>query len=398
MPLHRVSLSDAIVLLAVTLAAACQHRAPPPGLPVRPEQPPPEGIAVPTPAGSTGRTRTYYIAADEVNWDYVTGGRDGILNRPYAESAFVKNGPPRVVSTVYKKVLFREYTDSSFRTLKPRAPEWEHLGFLGPLIRGVVGDTLRVVFRNNGHRPYSIHPHGVFYRKDAEGAPYADGTAAADKADDGVPPGGTYAYVWQVPERAGPGPGDGSSVLWMYHSHVDETRDINSGLLGVIIITARGKARPDGSPADVDREIVASFDQVHEEDSWLADQNLPASLMQAGPVPNPSQRQNFYPWFVLFSINGFTHGSLPPSALTLRVGQRVRWYVMGSTNDFDFHSPHWHGNTVTIGHMRTDVALVGDMGMLVADMIPDDPGIWLLHCHISFHNNAGMAVLYSVVP
>jgi hephaestin len=399
MPSRRLSLTAIASLFAASwVAVACHHQAPP-GLPVRPEQPPPMGVMVPAPGGSLGaRTRTYYIAADEVDWDYVLGGHDGIADRPYAESAFVKNGPPRVVSTVYKKVLYREYTDSTFQTLKRRALEWEHLGFLGPLIRGVVGDTLRIVFRNNGHRPYSVHPHGVFYNKDSEGAPYGDGTSGGDKLDDGVPPGGTYVYVWQVRERAGPGPGDGSSVMWMYHSHTDETRDVNTGLLGVMLITARGMARPDGSPNDVDREIVASFDQVHEEDSWLVDQNLPATLLQAGPIPNPSQRQNFYPWFVMFTINGFAHGSLPLSALTLREGQRVRWYIMSSTNDFDFHAPHWHGNTLTIGHMRTDVAFIGAMQMLVGDMVPDDPGTWLFHCHVTFHNAAGMAVRYAVVP
>jgi FtsP/CotA-like multicopper oxidase with cupredoxin domain len=299
---------------------------------------------------------------------------------------------------VYKKVLYREYTDSTFQTLKPRPQEWEHLGFLGPLIRGVVGDTLRIVFRNNGHRPFSVHAHGVFYNKDSEGAPYGDGTPSSDKLDDGVPPGGTYVYVWQVRERAGPGPGDGSSVMWMYHSHTDETRDINTGLLGVMLITARGMARPDGSPRDVDREIVASFDQVHEEDSWLADQNVPVALLQAGPIANPSQRQNVYPWFVTFTINGFAHGTLPLSAVTVHVGQRVRWYIMSSTNDFDFHAPHWHGNTLTIAHMRTDVAFIGPMQMLVGDMVPDDPGTWLFHCHVTFHNAAGMAVRYAVVP
>src|SRR6185312_9721201 len=101
-----------------------------------------------------------------------------------------------------------------------------------------------------------------------------DGTTGKDKADDGVPPGGTYAYVWPVPERAGPGPMDGSSVMWMYHSHVDEVRDIDSGLFGPMIITARGKARADGSPSDVDREFVASFMQVEEQDSWLVNENM----------------------------------------------------------------------------------------------------------------------------
>ncbi|HUL68984.1 MAG TPA: hypothetical protein VLT17_01965, partial [Gemmatimonadales bacterium] len=115
-------------------------------------------------AGS-GRTRTYYIAADVVSWDYVAGGQDQIKGTPFADTAFFAKAKPLPVSTAYQKVLYREYTDSTFKTLKPRPPEWEHLGFLGPLIRGVVGDTLRVVFRNNGPRPFSMHPHGVFYTK-----------------------------------------------------------------------------------------------------------------------------------------------------------------------------------------------------------------------------------------
>lgn len=348
------------------------------------------------PGAPAGKTRTYYIAADLVTWDYVAGGRDQIHDQPFADTAFFRDSTSQPVSTSYRKVLYREYTDSTFRTVKPRPAEWEHLGFLGPVVRAVVGDTIRLVFRNNGARPYSVHPHGVFYKKDSEGAPYADGTSGADKLDDGVPPGGTHVYLWPVPERAGPAPGEGSSVMWMYHSHTDETRDVNTGLIGVMLVTARGMARPDGSPKDVDREIVASFDQVHEEDSWLADENLPGALMKKGPIPNPSQRQNFYPWFVQFTINGFAHGTLPLNALTLRQGERVRWYLMSSTNDFDIHAPHWHGNTVVINHMRTDVASITAMEMLVADMRPDNPGTWLFHCHISFHNAAGMAARYAV--
>jgi len=351
-------------------------------------------------ARDQGRTRTYFIAADQTPWDYDPGGRDEIEGRAYADSAFSAKAPPHLVPTVYEKMLYREYTDSTFRTLKPRPPQWEHLGFLGPVLHAEVGDTIRVVFRNNGSRPYSMHPHGVFYTKSSEGAPYNDGTNGADRADDGVPPGSTHVYLWPVPERAGPGKMDGSSVMWMYHSHVDEVRDINSGLLGAMIVTARGMARPDGSPRDVDREIVAAFAQVHEEDSWLADKNLPshASLDSMRPTPNPSERQAGYPWFVKFTINGFIHGSMPLSALTVRRGERVRWYLMSSTNDFDVHAPHWHGNSVQIGGMRTDVATLSFMGMATADMVPDNVGTWLFHCHVSFHNAAGMAVRYRVTP
>jgi FtsP/CotA-like multicopper oxidase with cupredoxin domain len=347
-----------------------------------------------------GRTRTYYIAADEVMWDYVPGGRDEISGKAYVDTAFFAKRAATPVKTSYKKVLYREYTDATFRTLKPRSPDWDHLGFLGPVIRAVVGDTIKVVFRNNGHRVYSVHPHGVFYEKSSEGVPYNDGTASSDKSDDAVPPGGTYTYVWPVPARAGPASMDGSSVMWMYHSHVDEVRDINTGLMGPIIITRRGMERADGSPKDIDREFVADFAQVHEENSWLADENFPAgdSMLSSGPIPNPSLIQEGYPWFVKFSINGYVHGAMPLADLTVRKGQHVRWYLMASTNDFDFHAPHWHGNTVVLNGMRTDVAQLAMMQMSVADMIPDNVGTWLFHCHVSFHNEEGMAVRYRVTP
>ena len=51
-------------------------------------------------------------------------------------------------------------------------------------------------------------------------------------------------------------------------------------------------------------------------------------------------------------MNGFSYGNL--TGLTMHVGERVRWYLMATTN-FEFHAPHWHGNVVVIHDMRTDV-------------------------------------------
>ncbi|MBA3645551.1 MAG: multicopper oxidase domain-containing protein, partial [Gemmatimonadaceae bacterium] len=341
----------------------------------------------------------YFIAADVVTWDYVPGGRNEITGEPFADSIYSAKAAPKPVSTAYKKILYREYTDATFSTLKARAAKWDHLGFLGPMIHAEVGDTIKILFRNNSPVPATMHPHGVFYNKDSEGSPYVDGTKSADLLDDGVPTGKTHEFVWAVPERAGPASMDGSSVMWMYHSHADETRDVNSGLLGVMIVTARGMARPDGSPKDVDRELVATFAQVHEEDSWLVKDNIDPALLAPppnGPIANPSERQNFYPYFVKFTINGFIHGTLPLESITVKKGSRVRWYVMGSTNDFDAHAPHWHGNVVTVAHMRTDVGIISPMSMLIADMVPDNAGTWLFHCHITFHNAAGMTARYRV--
>jgi hephaestin len=79
----------------------------------------------------------------------------------------------------------------------------------------------------------------------------------------------------------------------------------------------------------------------------------------------------------------------------MKKGERVRWYVFGSTN-FEMHAPHWHGNVVVANHMRTDVVGLLPMGMLVADMTPDAAGTWLFHCHTGPHLLAGMVGKYVV--
>src|SRR5581483_5567726 len=176
---------------------------------------------------SSGKTRTYFIAADEVKWDYAPGGVNKMMGMKFEgySKTFVEKGPHRI-GTVYRKAIYREYTDSTFSQLKTRPAEWETAGILGPIIRAEVGDTIKILFKNNATRPYSMHPHGVFYDKASEGAPYEDGTSGADKEDDAVPPGKTHTYVWNVPERAGPVPNDPSSVVWLYHSHKNELKDV----------------------------------------------------------------------------------------------------------------------------------------------------------------------------
>ncbi|HET7422297.1 MAG TPA: multicopper oxidase domain-containing protein [Gemmatimonadales bacterium] len=349
----------------------------------------------------TGRTHTYYIAADEVLWDYAPSGKDLVtgqafdaVSRQYAEPG------PGSIGHVARKSLYREYTDSSFTTLKPRPAELQYLGFLGPLLRASVGDTIRIVFKNKTRFPASVHPHGVFYNKDSEGAPYADGTSGADQADDGVPSGGTHVYVWPVPERAGPTEHEGNSAFWMYHSHTHETADVNAGLTGAMIITRRGGARADGTPSDVDREIVIAFAEVDENESPYLMENLKAYATRPDSVKIDTvfgvpQVRQYAQYNFRETLNGYIYGNLPMP--TMRVGERTRWYIMASTN-FEMHAPHWHGNVVDLHNMRTDVASITPMEMVVADMVPDNPGVWLFHCHLGNHLLMGMQGRYEVQP
>ena len=294
---------------------------------------------------------------------------------------------------IYHKAIYREYTDATFTTLKPRPPKWTHLGILGPLLRAEVGDSLRVVFRNKTHLTVTMHPHGLEYKKDAEGALYADGTHGAAKADDRVPPGGTFTYIWTVPESSGPAEMDGSSVLWMYHSHFVEGTDINTGLVGPIIVTRRGMARPDGSPKDVDEEFITDFAVFDETDSWFFEHN---ESRKNGGVPLKAVDPVLREKNLLYSINGFIEGNLP--LLTMKRGERVRWYLLSNSNEDDVHMAHWHGNTVVWNKMRMDSVFLGPMAMASADMVPDNEGRWLFHCHVNDHFAGGMVGLYEVLP
>ncbi len=297
-------------------------------------------------------TRRYYIAAEDVTWDYAPSGRNLLHGSPIPQ--------PWALKTRWAKSRFIEYTDSTFTTAKPQ-PEW--LGILGPVIRAEVGDEVVVEFLNRGHSSHDMHPHGLRYDKDNEGSlylPFGKGGQVA--------PGNRFTYHWFANPKSGPGPGQLSSVVWWYHAHVDPGVEINAGLLGPIVVTAKGKAKPDGTPKDIDREFIASF-------------------MVFDEMGGKDQGQ-------FYAINGFVFGNLP--GLTMKQGEKVRWYLLGMGNEIDLHTPHWHGETVTDGVRNTDVVELLPGSMMTVDMRADNPGTWMFHCHVQDHMENGMMAVYTV--
>src|SRR5688572_25385967 len=74
------------------------------------------GAGTERPAGEgEGVTRTYYIAADEVVWDYAPSGTNLSEGRAFNddEKPWMEVGPHFIGRTV-KKALYREYTDETF--------------------------------------------------------------------------------------------------------------------------------------------------------------------------------------------------------------------------------------------------------------------------------------------
>jgi FtsP/CotA-like multicopper oxidase with cupredoxin domain len=303
-------------------------------------------------SSSLANTRHYYIAAEDVTWDYAPSGHNLLNGNVLLQ--------PWQLKRQWPKSRFIEYTDDTFKTPKPQ-PAW--LGILGPVIRAEVGDEVVVDFLNRSHRGHDIHPHGLRYDKINEGSLYLPVAKGGF-----VVPGARYTYHWFANQASGPGPGQPSSIVWWYHAHVDPGIEINAGLLGPIIVTAKGKANADGSPKDVDREFVASF-MIFDE--------------MGGKPPG-----------LFYAINGFIFGNLP--GLMMRQGDKVRWYLLGMGNEIDVHTPHWHGETVTEGGRNTDVIELLPGSMKTVDMIADNPGTWMFHCHVEDHMEAGMMAVYTI--
>ncbi|HXI96277.1 MAG TPA: multicopper oxidase family protein [Candidatus Acidoferrum sp.] len=106
----------------------------------------------------------------------------------------------------------------------------------GPLLEAEVGDTLVVELTNQLDQPTTIHWHGLRLP-----APM-DGTEAVQRA---VGPGESFEYRFVLPDAA---------TLW-YHSHVNETEQVERGLYGALVV--RGPDEP-----VVDREQVLIFDDL----------------------------------------------------------------------------------------------------------------------------------------
>ncbi len=239
-----------------------------------------------------------------------------------------------------------------------------------------------------------MHPHGVFYDKTSEGASYNDGTDDSEKLDGVVAPGNTHKYTWKVPSRAGPGPNDPSSITWMYHSHVDSPMDTNSGLVGPMIVTAKGMADSNGRPLDVDREFVSLFTVFDENSSNYLCDNLETFTQETCDNKEVLEDEGFAESNLMHGINGYLYGNQP--GLDMNQGDKVRWYLIGMGTEVDLHTPHWHGSTVLWNNNRVDVMELMPASLKVVDMIPDDIGTWLYHCHVNDHIMAGMSSLFTV--
>ncbi|KAG9512020.1 hypothetical protein KCU85_g9989, partial [Aureobasidium melanogenum] len=353
-----------------------------------------------TQRGATGNStvRTYYVAAVEVDWDYMPSGMDNVNGVPIKESpqaAAVASNNGQRIGHVYKKALFREYTDGSF-TQQSARPEW--LGILGPVIRAEIGDTVKVVFKNLASHNHTMHPHGLRYTKENEGL----SGAGQDFGGNAVMPGSTWTYIWEVPERAGPGPLDPPSLAWTYHSDAAGTQDVFSGLVGASIVYRPGELDkhtldvPAPAGSNLTEEVLTLFLIFDENQSYYIDEN---TLNKTNITEGELQVNRVDPGFresnLKHTINGRMFANL--FGLNLTTGRDARWHVQALGNVVNVHTPHWHGNTLLWAQQRVDVVNVLPAQTRSLTMIVDNAGTWVHHCQVLNHRDMGMIMKYTAV-
>lgn len=93
-----------------------------------------------------------------------------------------------------------------------------------------------------------------------------------------------------------------------------------------------------------------------------------------------------------WTINGQPFGKTSP----LRVQQGQRPTITFDNTTTMYHPIHLHGHTFQVikpdgsPGARKDTVIVLPKQKLAAVLVADNPGTWLMHCHNTYHQVAGM--------
>ncbi|WP_428961884.1 multicopper oxidase domain-containing protein [Micromonospora fluostatini] len=288
--------------------------------------------------------------------------------------------PDRTVQ-LYAVELPRDPSTNQIRLGYGLTPETA--SYPGPTMEMMEGECLALTLHNqvpeatlaalrtdpNHPLGVSLHVHGVKYTQKSDGTVHNPGSYVA--------PGQSRTYTWFAKPRNSKTGSPGTAGYWWYHDHVvggsHGTQGLNAGLFGGLVVRRQGDPRPD-------RTYVSFFG-----DRQTINLRRGAEVDTCDPV-NP--------------VPG-------PTCLVAKVGEKVEFIVVGIGNDM--HTFHLHGHAWA--DTRTGL-VVGDNKALV-DSIPviDNktlgpgdsfgftvvagdavgPGHWMLHCHMQFHSDLGMA-------
>jgi manganese oxidase len=260
--------------------------------------------------------------------------------------------PWRIVDGVKVGHLVAEEIDHEFAP-GLRARVWGYNGRTpGPTLEAIEGDRLRIYVTNRLPEPTAVHWHGLILPNGMDGV--------SGLTQRPIQPGETFMYEFVLRD-----PG-----TFMYHPHYDEMTQIALGMHGMFIVHPR---RPRGPR--VDRDFVL---MTHE---WKID--------AGARRPNPNAMADF-------NVLTFNSKAFPATEpIVCARGERVRIRI-GNLSPMDHHPIHLHGLnfkiTATDGgyipeaaqHPAT-TALVQTGSTKVIEFVPQEPGDWAMHCHMTHH-------------
>jgi manganese oxidase len=218
----------------------------------------------------------------------------------------------------------------------------------GPTIQITQGDRVRIMVDNHLPEPTSMHWHGFEIPHSMDGGPGISQNV--------IPPGGRFVYEFTL-HQAG---------TYFYHSHMAMQEMM--GMLGAFIMHPKAAYMP-----RVDKDFVILLQEY--------------AVLPNNTVPNTMNME--FNWLV---FNGKTGPATTP--LIVRLGDRVRIRMINL--GMDHHPIHLHGHTFhttgTEGGRIPEAAwlpgntvLVGVAQSRDVEFVANNPGDWMLHCHLPHH-------------
>ncbi|XP_061091962.1 coagulation factor VIII [Conger conger] len=318
-----------------------------------------------------GRYLNYYIAAEEVMWDYGIKKPQQLIKPREMRRGMRKYFPE------YKKAVFRAYIDKDFNYPAARGELEEHLGIMGPVIQAEVNDLVIVTFKNLASRPYSFHLHGVYDR--SQGA--EDGEA--------VQPNEVRVYKWKITRRQGPSTVEFDCKSGAYYSNLNTEKDIHSGLIGPLIVCKTGTFHTLSKLQPGIQQFSLLFTVFDETKSWYLEENIQRFCRSTCTIKNDD------PWFKIgnrfAAINGYVAETLP--GLLVAQHRPVRWHLFNMGTGGEFHSVHFHGLPFTVRsdqEHRMGIYNLYPGAFGTVEMRPSMAGTWMVECTIGEHQLSGM--------
>jgi FtsP/CotA-like multicopper oxidase with cupredoxin domain len=255
---------------------------------------------------------------------------------------------------------------------------WTYNGTVpGPTLRGKVGDILRVRLINQHNLTHSIHTHLRGYKFEMDGS--QANIIAGKGAGSMVAPGKEYVYEYPLT----------TAGIYYYHCHsadggIPIFMHMRMGLYGAIIVD-----EPDRTPAT---EFVLFYGE--------GQPGAPAPYV----IDNRGIPGGEHTLEKIFGEKGFDgvaeQLNVTVTAFTVKKDDVVRLHVI-NIGDL-YHSHHHHGfEHRSVRTLRGDAWAAAVLPLMPgqADTLEFravESGIWLIHCHVVSHADAGMIAVLIV--